>query len=67
MLQQKINDLNLVMTQSSIADFVGCSQVTISDLSRGRSKSTTHDYGKRIEMLHRNKRKAIQSAKRKGS
>jgi len=40
------------MTQTAIAEFCGCRQSTISDLSRGKATTPSFDLGQKLMTLH---------------
>ena len=41
------------MTQKEVADYVGCSQATISDLATGIQTTTKFEFGLKIVELHK--------------
>ncbi len=45
--------LNTGITQKEVAEFVGCSQATISDLATGIQTTTKFEFGLKVLELHK--------------
>jgi transcriptional regulator with XRE-family HTH domain len=50
------------LTQKQVADFCGCSQVTVSDLARGKTFDPSFSIGRQIVSLHARKAKRRKAA-----